>query len=54
MEPQTLIGVGKANSLGLVPADKEQARKQRDELKGVPYYNMANVRSSYIVLIFTD
>lgn len=46
MEPRTTLGVGKVNSLGLAPADKQQAREHQDEFTGVPYYNMANVRSS--------
>ena len=44
MEPQTILGVGKVTPLGIAPLDKEQARKQKDELTGMPYYNMVNVR----------
>ncbi|KAE9395831.1 hypothetical protein BT96DRAFT_137378 [Gymnopus androsaceus JB14] len=42
MEPQTILGVGKVTPLGIAPLDKEQARKQKDELTGMPYYNMVN------------
>ncbi|KAE9406653.1 hypothetical protein BT96DRAFT_915107 [Gymnopus androsaceus JB14] len=36
MEPQTILGSWKG------PRDKNHARKQKEELTGVPYYNMVN------------
>lgn len=50
MEPQTILGTGKVTPLGIRPSDKNHARKQKEELTGVPYYNMVNVRFRFIVL----
>ncbi|KAJ4480825.1 hypothetical protein J3R30DRAFT_3700239 [Lentinula aciculospora] len=42
MEPETLIGVGKANAQGIAPVKKY--RDKNEELTGVPYWCMVNVR----------
>ncbi|KIK50968.1 hypothetical protein GYMLUDRAFT_50876 [Collybiopsis luxurians FD-317 M1] len=46
MEPVTIIGAGKATPQGINPANKEEKRKRKGELTGVPYWCMVNWDSS--------